>query len=42
MGSGYSIGTTNVESDATVVFDPFTSSTHNLNQSGGNLGGSGS
>ncbi len=41
VGSGYSIGTTNVESGATVVFDPFTSSTHNLDQSGGNLGGSG-
>ncbi len=40
-GSGYSIGTTNIESGATVAFDLSSASTHNLNQSGGNLGGSG-
>ncbi len=41
VGSGYSIGTTNIESGATVAFDLSSASTHNLNQSGGNLAGSG-
>ena len=41
-GSGYSIGTTNIESGATGSRSTFcAASTHNLNQSGGNLGGSG-
>jgi hypothetical protein len=41
VGSGYSIGTTNIQDSAIVAFDLFSASTHNLNQSGGNLAGSG-
>jgi hypothetical protein len=40
VGSGYSIGTTNIESGI-AAFDLSSASTHNLNQSGGTLGGSG-